>query len=92
MEGTALWDVQDGRDDGDVVGGHAVIAWDYSGLGGGDTVRLGTWGVWHQASWAWVATRLDEAYSLVWRQLERADGTFYSGVTADGLVAEILRA
>jgi hypothetical protein len=92
MEGAALWDVQDGRDDGDVVGGHAVIAWDYTGLGGSDIVRLGTWGAWQKASWAWVAVRLEEAYSVAWRQLQRADGTFYSGVTADGLVAEIRRA
>jgi hypothetical protein len=91
MDRAALWDVQDGRDDGDTVGGHAIIAWDYSGLGDGDTVRLGTWGAWQPASWAWIAARLDEAYGVVWRQLERADGTFYCGVTADGLVAEIAK-
>jgi hypothetical protein len=89
MERTAVWDVRAGRDDGDVVGGHAVVAWDYRGLGDGDTLRIGTWGAWQPATWAWVAARLDEAYGIVWRQLERADGTFYSGVTADGLVAEI---
>ena len=92
MEGNAVWDVQDGRDDGDVAGGHAIVAWDYTGLGDGDTVRLGTWGTWQPATWAWVAARLDEAYGVVWRQLERADGTFYSGVTADSLVAEIAQA
>jgi hypothetical protein len=92
MERAAVWDVQSGRDDGDVVGGHAVIAWDYSGLGDDDAVRIGTWGDWQTATWGWVAARLDEAYGLVWRQLERADGTFYSGVSADGLVAEIIRA
>lgn len=89
MERAALWDVRFGRDDGNVVGGHAVIAWDYRGLGDADTLRIGTWGAWQEATWAWVAARLDEAYGIVWRQLERADGTFYSGVTADGLVAEI---
>jgi hypothetical protein len=92
MDGNPVWDVQTGRDDGSVVGGHAVIAWDYSGLGDGDTVRLGTWGGWQKASWAWVAARLEEAYGIVWRQLERADGTFYDGVTADGLVAEAAEA
>jgi hypothetical protein len=89
MEHATVWDVQAGRDDGDVVGGHAIIAWDYSGLADGDTLRIGTWGGWQPATWAWVAARLDEAYGIVWRQLERADGTFYGGVTADGLVAEI---
>ncbi len=89
MERALVWDVQARRDDGDVVGGHAVIAWDYDGLGDGDRLRIGTWGAWQPATWAWVASRLDEAYGIVWRQLERADGTFYGGVTADGLVAEI---
>ncbi len=89
MERAPVWDVRAGRDDGGVVGGHAVIAWDYSGLADGDTLRIGTWGAWQPATWAWVAARLDEAYGIVWRQLERADGTFYGGVTADGLVAEI---
>lgn len=90
LERTPLWDVQPGRDDGGIVGGHAVIAWDYTGLADAATVRLGTWGAWQPATWAWVAARLDEAYGIVWRQLERADGTFYDGLTADGLVAEII--
>ncbi|MFL5255508.1 MAG: hypothetical protein ACJ8AI_21950 [Rhodopila sp.] len=90
MERTAVWDVQDGRDDGDIVGGHAVIAWDYTGLADDATVRLGTWGAWQPATWAWVSTRLEEAHCIVWRQLVRADGTFYAGLTADGLVAEVM--
>jgi hypothetical protein len=91
LERAALWDVRRGRDDGAIVGGHTVIAWDYSGLGDEATVRLGTWGAWQPATWAWVAARLEEAHCLVWRQLQRADGTFYNGLTADGLVAEIAR-
>jgi hypothetical protein len=90
MERAALWDIRDDRDDGDIVGGHAVIAWDYSGLADDATVRLGTWGSWQPATWAWVSARLEEAYCIVWRQLERADGTFYDGLTADGLVAEVM--
>lgn len=86
--GQAPWDVQPGRDDGAAVGGHCVIVFDYTGLGDQDTVRLGTWGMWQPATWAWVAARLDEAHGLVWRQLARADG-FYNGVTADGLVVEL---
>jgi hypothetical protein len=83
------WDIAPGRDDGAIAGGHALIGWDYTGLGDGDTVRLGTWGAWQSATWAWVASRLQEAHGIVWRQLERADGTFYAGITADGLVAEL---
>ena len=84
-----VWDVQQGRDDGTVVGGHCIMGWDYTGLGYTDTVRVATWGKWQPATWAWVAARLDEAHALVWRQLARADGLFYSGLTADGLVAEL---
>ena len=50
-------------------GGHALIAWDYTGLGDGDIVRLGTWGRWQAATWRWVQARADEAYALAWRQI-----------------------
>ena len=53
-------------------GGHALMAWDYEGLGDSDTVRLGTWGLWQNATWAWLHERLDEAYTLSWPQLARA--------------------
>jgi hypothetical protein len=92
MQRAPVWDVQAGRDDGDIVGGHAVIAWDYSGLCDDDTVRLGTWGGWQPATWAWVAARLDEAFGIVWRQLARSDGTFWNGWTADGLGVAIAAA
>lgn len=86
---SASWNMAPGRDDGAIVGGHAVFAWDYTGLGDDDTVRVGTWGQWQSASWAWIEDRTDEAYSVVWRQLAKADGTFYDGVTADGLVSDL---
>lgn len=85
----AIWDVQAGRDDGAVAGGHAVIAWAYSGLSDTDIVQIGTWGYWQPVTWAWLRARLDEAHCLVYRQLERADGSFYDGLTADGLVADL---
>jgi hypothetical protein len=87
MERGPLWDVQDGRDDGAVVGGHAIIAWDYTGLADTSTVRVGTWGAWQTATWAWVAARLAEAHAIVWRQLAKSDGTFFNGATADELIA-----
>lgn len=81
----ATWDVQDGRDDGRLVGRHMINAWDY------DTtrVRIGTWGMLQPATWDWVLSRLDEAHALVWRQLAAADGLFYDGVDADGMVGEL---
>jgi hypothetical protein len=84
-----VWDVVDGRDDGPIVGGHCVIGFDYTGLRDADTVRIGTWGTWQATSWRWLAARLDEGWAMVWRELARADGRFYSGLTADGLVAEL---
>lgn len=89
VDTSKIWDVADGRDDGQVVGGHAVFAWDYDGRRDTDTVRLGTWGAWQRATWSWLEHRLDEAYAVVWRQLARADGTFYDGVSPDGLVEEL---
>ena len=65
-----VWDA--GPSDGPVVGGHMVMAWDYTGLSDGDTVRIGTWGAWQRATWAWVRARLDEAYGVAWPQLAAA--------------------
>ncbi len=67
------WD-DDQRDPGPLEGGHMLNAWDYTGLGDTDVVRLATWGGFKTATWRWVETRLDEAYGLIWRQLARADG------------------
>ena len=78
----AVWDVQDGRDDGAVVGGHLVVAFDYSGLQDGAVVRLATWGAWQPATWAWVAARLDEAHGLVLPPLAPASGQWFVGYQA----------
>jgi hypothetical protein len=86
MEEAAVWDVQPGRDDGAVAGGHCLVAWDYGGLGDGDTVRLATWGGWQLATLQWLAARLDEAHALVWRQLAAANGADI-GVDVDALQA-----
>ena len=88
MEPAVVWDVQPGRDDGAVVGGHCVVGWDYGGLGDGDTLRLATWGGWQRATWQWLAARLDEAHALVWRQLAAASGADI-GVDADALAADL---
>ena len=46
-----VWDVGDGRADGDAVGGHVVVGWDYAGLDDGATLRLCTWGRFQKATW-----------------------------------------
>lgn len=71
MELPPVWD-DDGSSPGALVGGHCIIAWDYAGLGDGQTVRVGTWGAWQPATWRWVHARLREAHSVSWRQLEAA--------------------
>lgn len=88
MERLAVWDALPGRDDGAVVGGHCVIAWDYTGLGDCNTLLLATWGGWQPATWQWLAARLDEAHALVWRQLASANGVDI-GVDADALEATL---
>jgi len=72
MENNPVWDVVDGRDDGREVGGHAINARDYTGLSDENTVRIGTWGDWKPATWAWIADRLEEAHAVAWPQLKSA--------------------
>lgn len=75
-----------GGNNGALVGRHMINGWDYSI----PMLRLGTWGMLQSATWDWLLDRIDEAHAVVWRQLARAsDGRFYSGVNADGLVAEL---
>lgn len=86
----SLWDIQSGRSDGNVVGGHAVILWDYTALSDTSIVRIGTWGSWQSATWNWVLKRTDEAYGLVWRQLASATtGTFWNNLTSDALLSHL---
>jgi hypothetical protein len=73
---------------GDITGGHMMNAWDYTGLSDADTVRVGTWARWQAVTWPWMEEAI-EAHGLVWRSLADAAGLFYSGLTADGLVAEL---
>lgn len=88
MERAPVWDVQPGRGDGEVVGGHALVAWDYSGLDDSATVRLATWGELQPVTWRWLAARLTEAYAIVWRMLIGDDG-LHLGVDAATLQAEL---
>lgn len=79
-----VWDAT--GDPGDPVGGHMVLAWDYTGLSDTDTVRIATWGGWQPATWRWVRARLGEAFGLVWPSLAAAQ-TF--GVDQVRLAAEL---
>jgi hypothetical protein len=68
--GNGLWDTS--TQDGSTIGGHAVIAWDYTGLKDTDLVRIGTWGKWQYATWRWIEARRDEVHGTRWPQLEAA--------------------
>jgi len=86
--GSKFWDLT--PNDGAVEGGHMINAFDYTGLGDSDMVRVGTWAMWFYATWRWVLNRIEEAYAIAWRQLARTDGTFAfnPGLDADQLIAE----
>ena len=71
-ESPATW-TADGNP-GAVEGGHALMAWDYSGLDNDHTVRLATWGGFKTCTWAWIEARCDEAYGLVFDQLGQTNG------------------
>lgn len=89
MQTSGVWDVQPGRDDGPVIGGHMVPGWSFDGLADNSIVQIMSWGRFQPVTWAWLMARLDEAHGVAWRQLARADGTFYRGLSADGLIAEV---
>lgn len=85
---TRTWDTSTpGDQDAGSWGGHCLVAWDYTGLGDKDTVRLGTWGAWMDATWAWLEARCAEAHVLIWHQLISASGKNLGGVDYAGLRA-----
>lgn len=55
-----------GLPSGASVGGHAIVAWAYDGLGDANTVWLASWGMLIAATWQWLQSRLMEAYSISW--------------------------
>jgi hypothetical protein len=71
----------------DTGGGHCLFAWDYTGLGATDIVRLGTWGLWQPCTWRWLASRCDEAHVLIWRHLMKSTRLNFAGLDYDGLRA-----
>lgn len=83
FQGGFPWDTS--KPKGDLVSGHAVSGFSYSGLQDGDTVKISTWGTLQSSSWAWVQDRLREAHGVVFKTLARADGTWFDGFEAGTL-------
>ena len=69
MEGADVWDAVPGADDGKILGGHCMVGFDYQSLFDTGIVRVATWGMLQKVTWRWLMARLDEAYSIFWRQL-----------------------
>jgi hypothetical protein len=64
-------------------GGHCLVAWEYDGLDDGNHVTLLTWGLKKLATWRWLRSRCVEAHALIFRQLQKTDGTNFAGLTYD---------
>lgn len=67
-----IWDVVPGVNYGEPIGGHAMCAWDYDGLGDTDTLRWVTWGQYVKVTWRWVHARMSEAHGPHWPDLKAA--------------------
>lgn len=61
------------------AGGHCLLAWDYTGLCGDDTVTLLTWGMCIKATWSWLDSRIMEAHGLIFPQLTAPTGLYPTG-------------
>ena len=66
FEAAQTWDTVQAA--GDLVGGHACLVWDYTGLEDTDVVRIATWGTLFPATWRWVDAAIDEAHALAYPQ------------------------
>jgi hypothetical protein len=87
-EGAGVWDTNTPANAGDTTPGswglHCLLCWSYSGLGDGDVVKLATWGGLQLATWRWVASRIEEAHAVIFRDLVGADQPF-GGLAYDDL-------
>ena len=69
-------------------GGHCLLLWDYQGVLPDDLVTLITWGRKQKATWRWLASRMDEAHAVFWRQLLAPTGLNAAGLDHDRLRAD----
>jgi hypothetical protein len=87
--GSVEWGLPAGRPSGALIGGHSILAFDYTGLAPRDHLRLASWGQWYWATWEWVLSRVREAHAMIFRQLAGPDGIFWNGLSADDLVEHL---
>jgi hypothetical protein len=88
FEANGVWDTSTPAADGDATPGtwglHCLLCWSYSGLGDTDVVKLATWGGLQPATWRWVASRIEEAHAVIFRDLVAAASPF-GGLAYDAL-------
>lgn len=70
-------------------GGHALVLWDFAGIGDEDQMRLATWGELQVATWRWLYAQCREAYAVVWPDLLGPSGKQWSGLDRLGLAADV---
>jgi hypothetical protein len=80
----ASWDVST-RDDGTVVGGHAVPILDFDARGG----NCVTWGRLQPFTWAWFSARCDEVHAPLFFKWISDLGTSPSGLDLDRLERDV---
>ena len=92
QQGTTVWDTDTPVSYGDPTpgswGGHAVLAWDYTGLADSDTVRIVTWGRLQRATWRWFRSRVVEVHAI-WHPQLAGPGHAFQGVDVDRLRADM---
>ena len=70
-------------------GGHACLAWSYSGTEDTDLVMLATWGTLVPCTWRWLRSRVEEAHMLVHPQIVGPDRLTGAGIDRDLLAADM---
>ena len=88
-----VWDTNTPAGAGDSTPGswglHCLLCWSYDGLGDTDVVKLATWGGLQSATWRWVASRIQEAHAVIFRDLVSANQPF-GGLAYDDLKSATL--
>lgn len=79
-----------GSKKGKLVGGHQINIFDFpEGLDDGDTITVQTWDSPIEATWGWLMDRIDEAYGIIWPQLEKPNDQSWLGISMAQLDADM---
>lgn len=73
---------------GDFVGGHAITAVGWTGLGDTDDVIVDRWGQWYRTPWSWFLDRTTEAHAWTFPQIRVPSAANTSGPDIWQIMAE----